>query len=126
MRRNDEKPAGRRVLVVEDDPDTAVTMATLLELWGYEPEVVRDGWAALAAVQRRAPDAVLLDLGLPGLDGYEVARRLRRRLPGALLIALSGYAQPLDRIATAHAGCDLHLAKPADPEEVRAALPCRR
>lgn len=112
-----------RVLVVDDDPDTAASWCELLRVWGFQVDVALDGHDALRLARERPPDAVLLDLGLPGLDGYEVARRLRdRHGREPLVVALSGRAQPLDRVASADAGCDLHLAKPADPEQVRRAL----
>lgn len=113
-----------RVLLVEDDPDSAESWSILLKMWGYETEIVHDGISALHAAVARPPDAVLIDLGLPCLDGYEVARRLREKAGPRrpLLIALTGRAMPLDRIATSQAGFDLHITKPADPDEVRAAL----
>jgi DNA-binding response OmpR family regulator len=113
----------RRVLVVDDDVDGATSWAMLVGLWGYEVEVAHDGPSALQAAEVRAPDAVLLDIGLPLLDGYEVARRLRQRLgQKPFLLALTGRAQPLDRIASAAAGIDRHFAKPTDPDEILAAL----
>jgi CheY-like chemotaxis protein len=113
----------RRVLVVDDDRDTAASWATLLRDWGYEAAAAHDGQVALHEAEALAPAAVLLDLGLPGLDGYEVARRLRERLgPNVLIVAVTGRAQPLDRVAAAAAGIDLHFAKPAEPDEVRRAL----
>ena len=113
----------RRVLVVDDDIDGAKSWAMLVGLWGYEVDVAHDGPSALKAAEARAPDAVLLDIGLPLLDGYEVARRLRQRLGAKpFLLALTGRAQPLDRVASAEAGIDLHFAKPTNPDEVLAAL----
>ncbi len=113
----------QRVLVVDDDVDGANSWAILVGLWGYEVEVAHDGASALRAAEERAPDAVLLDIGLPLLDGYEVARRLRQRLgEKPFLLALTGRAQPLDRVAAAEAGIDLHFAKPTDPDEILAAL----
>src|SRR5262245_31205665 len=94
-----------RVLVVEDHTDTADSMAQLLGLYGFEVRVARDGPGALAAVQMFQPDAVLLDIGLPGMDGYEVARRLRDlaapRRP--LLVAVSGYGREQDKRRSAEA-----------------------
>jgi len=113
----------RRVLVVDDDVDGATGWAILVGLWGYEVDVAHDGPSALQAAEVHAPDAVLLDIGLPLLDGYEVARRLRQRLGDKpFLLALTGRAQPLDRVAAAEAGIDLHFAKPTDPDEILAAL----
>jgi PAS domain S-box-containing protein len=115
-------PAGHaRVLLVEDNVDAADSLTILLELLGHEVRVVYDGLAALDAVRAGLPDVVLLDIGLPGLDGYEVARRIRR-LAGAervVLIALTGYGRDEDRARTQAAGFDLHLVKPVDPEALQ-------
>src|SRR5947209_5383930 len=89
-----------RVLVVEDCPDARDTTALLLQAWGCDTSVAADGPAALGAVADHRPDVVLLDLGLPGMHGLEVARRLRRSAPGPdrpLLVSLSGYAGEADR-----------------------------
>ena len=117
-------PAGLRyrVLVVDDNVDAARSMAMLLELEGYEVECAFDGAQALVCVQRHPPDAVLLDIGLPSLDGLEVARRLRAE-PGEaarkrLLVAVSGYGRDQDREQAYQAGFNRHLTKPADPEHV--------
>ena len=108
------------VMVVDDNRDAADSMAVFLELAGFEAVVELDGPAALARAAARMPRVVLLDIGLPGLDGYEVARRLRA-LPGGdacLLIALTGYGQQDDRRRAHEAGFDVHLVKPADPDAV--------
>jgi CheY-like chemotaxis protein len=120
-------PARPRVLVVDDNRDTADSLALLLKLWGYEPAVAYDGAAALTRASADPPSVALLDIGLPGLDGCEVARRLRR-MPGtarALLIALSGYGREEDVRRCHEAGFDLHLLKPPDPDEIHRALECR-
>ncbi|WP_423600816.1 response regulator [Roseateles sp. MS654] len=109
-----------RVMVVDDNRDAADSMAVFLDLAGFETQVQLDGSAALEAATRQLPQVVLLDIGLPGLDGYEVARRLRG-LPGGdrcLLIALTGYGQQDDRRRAHEAGFDVHLVKPADPDAV--------
>jgi signal transduction histidine kinase/DNA-binding response OmpR family regulator len=109
-----------RVMVVDDNRDAADSMAVFLELAGFETTVQLDGPSALDAAVAWAPQVVLLDIGLPGLDGYEVARRLRA-LPGGmdgLLIALTGYGQQDDRRRAHEAGFDVHLVKPADPDAV--------
>jgi len=109
-----------RVMVVDDNRDAADSMAVFLELAGLATQVELDGPAALDAASAHPPDVVLLDIGLPGLDGYEVARRLRA-LPGGdrwLLIALTGYGQQDDRRRAHEAGFDVHLVKPADPDAV--------
>ena len=113
-------PGDCRVMVVDDNRDAADSMAVFLELAGFEALVELDGPSALTRVAERMPQVVLLDIGLPGLDGYEVARRLRA-LPGGdkcLLIALTGYGQQDDRRRAHEAGFDVHLVKPADPDAV--------
>jgi CheY-like chemotaxis protein len=111
-----ETPARRRILVVDDNVDAAQTLGRMLQLDAHKVEVVHDGPSALLAAERANPEIVLLDLGLPEMDGFEVARRLRERpvLSSARLIAVSGYAQPEDRRRTAEAGFDDHLIKPLD------------
>jgi signal transduction histidine kinase/CheY-like chemotaxis protein len=105
-----------RVLVVDDNADTADTLATLLELEGHQVKLAHDGPTALAAAATFRPDAVVLDLGLPGMDGFEVARRLRDRTGGngPVLVAVSGYGQDEDRNRARLAGFDHHLVKPAE------------
>jgi CheY-like chemotaxis protein len=103
------------ILVVDDNVDAATTLASLLRLDGHRVEVAYDGEQALASAIGTRPRVVLLDLGLPKLDGLAVARQLRGdpRFADAILVAMSGYAQAKDREATAKAGFDAHLAKPA-------------
>jgi CheY-like chemotaxis protein len=117
----DHQPLGLRVLVVEDNADSAVSLARFLRRLGHEVEVASDGQAAVTAAQARQPDVVLLDIGLPGLDGWEVARRLQghpaQKQP--LLVAVTGYDREADRRRSDEAGIDLHLAKPVDPEQLR-------
>ena len=117
-------PTHRRVLVVDDNVDAAESMSALLEIWGHEAHACHDGPTALKAVARLRPDTVLLDIGLPGMDGYEVARRLRADAdsPVRLLAALTGYGQEQDRERSAAAGFDIHLTKPVDPARLRALL----
>jgi CheY-like chemotaxis protein len=104
------------VLVVEDNLDSAQSLAELIELWGHEVRVALDGPAALEAAKEYKPEVVLLDLGLPFVDGFEVARRLRQdpKLARAQLVALTGYHQEEDRRRSRDAGFDLHLTKPID------------
>lgn len=115
-------PVPCRVLVVDDNVDAARTMAMLLELEGYQVECAFDGQHALDCVRDRPPDALLLDIGLPRLDGLEVARRLRAQSGEAarkrLLVAVSGYGRDQDRAQALQAGFDLHFTKPADPEQL--------
>src|SRR5262245_60219161 len=112
------------VLIVDDNADAADSLALLLKLWGYEGRVAYDGSAALAAFQQQGPDAVLLDLSLPGLDGFAVAGRLRTLAQGRgfTLIALTGFGREEDYRRAAEAGFDLHLLKPVDPERLRGFL----
>jgi signal transduction histidine kinase len=115
----------RRVLVVDDNQDSAETLAELVALFGHDPEVAHDGPTALAKARANRPDVVLCDIGLPGISGYEVARQLRAG--GAdrsvlKLIAVSGYVQPEDLARAAEAGFDAHLAKPLDPDELETLL----
>ncbi|HSN88902.1 MAG TPA: ATP-binding protein [Thermoanaerobaculia bacterium] len=114
----------RRVLVVDDNQDAAETVALILELWGHEVRTVFDGPAALEAAPLFLPEVILLDIGLPGLDGYEVARRLRAdpRQDGVLLIAMTGYGQDKDRALSQEAGFSHHLVKPVDPATLRTLL----
>jgi two-component system, sensor histidine kinase len=106
----------RRVLVVDDNRDAAVTLGELLGFLGAEVLVVHDGPAAIAAVSSYRPNVVLLDIGMPGMDGYEVARRIREQPEGRslMLIALTGWGQEEDRRLASQAGFDHHLLKPAD------------
>ena len=110
----------RRVLVVEDNPDTRETLRSLLRGWGHEVEVAGDGAQGLAKALGWRPEVAVLDIGLPRLDGYEVARRVRPAIGGEVrLIALTGYGAAEDRERAFAAGFDHHLTKPADPEELR-------
>ncbi len=113
--------ARRRILVVDDNVDAAESLAVLLRLEGHEVRVACDGPAALAAAQADPPEMVVLDLGMPGMDGFEVARRLRA-LPGSdgvLLVALTGWAQGEDRRRCHEAGFDGHLPKPVEWDALR-------
>lgn len=112
-----------RVLVVEDCLDTAESCCQLLSLWGYQRVAVCDGKDALAAARSFDPDVVLLDIGLPGLNGFEVAARLRAEgLADAVLVALTGWGRECDRRRAADAGIDHFLVKPACPDELERLL----
>jgi signal transduction histidine kinase len=115
---------GRRVLVVDDNVDAAESTAAFLRLEGHEVKAVHDGLQALASLKVFDPHVVVLDIGLPGLDGYAVARQLRGRgdTSHVLLIALTGYGQKEDRTRAAEAGFDYHFVKPADPREIQVAI----
>jgi phosphotransferase system HPr (HPr) family protein len=106
-----------RILVVDDHPDTAETAAKWLELVGHDVRIAYDGYHALDLARRQQPNYVLLDLGLPRLDGYQVASRLRRELDGPLvIIAITGYGLAEDRRRALEAGCDYVFLKPVDPD----------
>ena len=111
---------GRRVLVVDDNGDAAESLALLLQSAGAEVHTALDGPAGLAAARRFLPHAVLLDLGMPGMDGFEVARRLRAEpgLAGLALVALTGWGQEEDRKRTRGSGFDHHLTKPVDVDRL--------
>jgi two-component system, chemotaxis family, CheB/CheR fusion protein len=112
--------APRRVLVIDDNVDAADTLSTLLESLGNEVRTAYDGHSGLAAANELIPDVVLCDLGLPDIDGYEVARTLRTdaRFRSTRLVALSGYAEAKDRDHSREAGFDEHLAKPATQKQI--------
>jgi PAS domain S-box-containing protein len=104
------------VLVVDDNVDAAESLAVMLESDGHHVRLAHDGEGAVAEAQRRSPDVALLDIGLPGFDGYEVARRLRA-MPGGerlRLVAITGWGQPEDRRRASAAGFDVHMVKPVD------------
>ncbi|HEX6903217.1 MAG TPA: ATP-binding protein [Thermoanaerobaculia bacterium] len=113
-----------RILVVDDNEDTAEMMSLLLELEGHDVQVAHSGPSALEAAAARRPDVIVLDIGLPGLDGYQVAQRLRQdpAFKDVILIAASGYGQEADRRRSWEAGFDHHLVKPVDPGELRRLL----
>ncbi|WP_457337957.1 response regulator, partial [Rhizobacter sp. P5_C2] len=108
----------RRVLVVDDNQDAATTMATLLEALGHLPVVAHDGPSALQLLEQQSVDIAVLDIGLPVMDGYELAQRIRAKAGGRALklIALTGYGQAEDRLKSAAHGFDEHLVKPVDME----------
>jgi signal transduction histidine kinase/ActR/RegA family two-component response regulator len=112
--------AGVNVLVVEDNDDARETMQLLLEAWGYQVQTAADGCEGLEKVLAVQPDVAIVDIGLPKLDGYEVARQVRARLDGRSprLIAVTGYGQPEDRRRALEAGFDHHLAKPVRADEL--------
>jgi CheY-like chemotaxis protein len=104
----------RRILVVDDHPDSAESLVLLLRLKGHDVSLAHDGPAALEEFAREMPELALLDIGLPGLDGYEVARRARALDPAmkCRLVALTGYAGDRERRLAREAGFDEHLVKP--------------
>lgn len=122
--------AKRRILVVDDNVDAALTISTLLKAWGHDVQAAFNGPSALNIVRSFQPEIILLDIGLPGMSGYEVARHLRAEpaAHGVILAALTGYGQESDRLRSLEAGFDYHITKPADPNilETLLASPRRR
>ena len=117
-------PPPLRILIVEDDADCGESLALVLRFYGYAVEIASSGLEALAVAETGRPDVALVDIGLPGMDGYELAGHLRRPRPlkSPLLIAVTGYGQDKDRRRSAAAGFDLHLVKPIAPDELRVIL----
>jgi two-component system CheB/CheR fusion protein len=117
-------PRARRILIIEDDIDAAQLLAEALRMEGHEVRLARNGTTGLAMAREVKPDVVLCDIGLPGLDGYEVARVLRadESFRSTRLVALTGYAQPEDKERAKEAGFDAHLAKPSPIGDVTSAL----
>ena len=119
MDRTDSRPL--RVLAVDDNRDAADSVRLLAELWGYDARAAYDGQTALAAADAFDPDVMLLDLGLPRVDGFEVARRVRagRAAGRPMLVAVTGYTDPGVRPQATAAGFDHVLVKPVDPAGLR-------
>jgi CheY-like chemotaxis protein len=110
----------QRILVVDDNADAAESLTALLQVYGHDARLVHDGLAALELVPSFLPDVIFLDIGMPGMDGYEVARRVRRMPEGerALLIAVTGFGAEDDRRRSQEAGFDHHVTKPLDPRRL--------
>jgi CheY-like chemotaxis protein len=114
---------GLRILVVDDNVDSAETLSELLPLWGHEARLAHDGMKALEVAREFKPEVVLLDIGLPGMDGFEVARRIRaEKMPIRQLLAMTGYGEDEDRQKAKDAGFDGHLVKPVDPDSLQKTL----
>ena len=112
-RRSGSSPSGLRVLIIEDNEDGRETLRMLLELFGHEVEVASDGVEGVYKALTWRPAVALVDVGLPVLDGYQVARCIRGVLGGSIvLVAHTGYGQPEDRSRALEAGFDAHLVKP--------------
>ena len=113
----------RRILVVEDNADAREMLRIVLELAGHEVHEAVDGPSGLAMALDLRPDIALVDIGLPGFDGLEIARRVRIAVGASIyLVALTGYGQPDDRRLALEAGFDAHLVKPVDPPALLAAI----
>jgi PAS domain S-box-containing protein len=118
-----DSPGRRRILVVDDNIDSATSLARVLQRQAHHVDVAHDGRTALLAAEANNPDVVLLDIAMPGLDGLEVARHLRRRSgPHPMLVAITGYGRSEDRRRTAEAGFDHHLVKPVNLQTLRSLL----
>ena len=115
---------GRRILLVDDSADAALALSMLLEALGHQVRTEHDGPRALASIDAFRPDVVVLDIGLPGMSGLEVAREMRQReaTRDALLLALTGWGSDADRQDALDAGFDLHLTKPVTIADLEAAL----
>ncbi len=116
--------SGHRLLVVDDNHDAAITLSMLLRLQGHEVRVAHNGLSALEIAAAFRPDLIFLDIGMPGMDGYEVARKLRETpgLEQTILAALTGWGQQEDRRRTTEAGFNFHLVKPPEPSAVEGVL----
>lgn len=114
----------RRILVVDDNADAALTIGTLLRAWGHDVHTVFNGPAALEDARSFRPEIVLLDIGMPGMSGYDVAREMRAHPvdPGMIIVALTGYGRESDRERSFEAGFDFHLTKPPDPSTLESLL----
>lgn len=110
-------PRRFRILVVDDNHDSALSLAMMLSIMGHETRTAHDGESALSTAQSFLPDVVLLDIGLPKLNGYEVAQRIRGSPWGAsmFLIAVTGWGQDEDRQRSTEVGLNLHMVKPVEP-----------
>jgi CheY-like chemotaxis protein len=117
-------PSDLRILVVDDNRDAALSLAMVLQMEGHKVKTAHDGPSALSLCAEFSPDAVFLDLGLPGMDGYSVAKRLRGQCPSddLLLVAVTGYGADVDKARSRAAGFDHHLIKPVDFAELQRLL----
>jgi CheY-like chemotaxis protein len=110
-----------RILLIDDDPDVAESLGLFLEILGHEVELASDGAAALDAARANVPDMMFVDIGLPEMDGYEVARRVRQdaAVKHVHLVALTGWSREQDKERALAAGFDCHLVKPVTPDAIR-------
>lgn len=121
MEQEVEPARGLRVLIVDDNHDSADSLALWLELAGHDVRTAYGGQEALDAAEAFLPAVVLLDIGMPGMNGYDVARGLREQpaTRTALLVAMTGWGQDEDRCRSQEAGFDQHLVKPVDPQNLK-------
>ena len=117
-------PRRFRILVVDDNHDSALSLAMMLSIMGHETRTAHDGESAVEAAETFLPEVVLLDIGLPKLNGYEVAQRIRERPWGAsmFLIAVTGWGQDEDRQRSSEVGLNVHMVKPVEPSELEKLL----
>ena len=116
-------PAMERVVVADDNPAMTSVLALALRMWGWDVVVAHDGLGAVTAIRQTRPAIALIDIGLPGLNGLEVARVVRATdAAPRLMVALSGYGEEQDRLRSHEAGFDRHLVKPVDPEVLRVTM----
>ena len=110
----------RRVLVVDDNVDSADSMAALLQMMGHETRLAHDGAEAIEAAQSFHPDVIIMDIGMPNMDGLEATRRIRKLslAPRPTIVALTGWGQERDRRNSVAAGIDRHLVKPVDADTI--------
>jgi CheY-like chemotaxis protein len=122
------RPVVRRILVADDNEDAAMSLALILSMLGHETRTARNGLEALEIAEQFQPEVVLLDIGMPKLNGYDTARRLRQKTDGAqlLLVALTGWGQEADRLRSTDAGFDSHLIKPVDVAQIQRLLTEKR
>ena len=113
-----------RIMVVDDNHDSALSLAMVLTMMGHETRTAHDGQTALATAEEFHPDVVLLDIGLPKMNGYEVAQRIREQAWGIemFLIAVTGWGQAEDRARSAEVGLNMHMVKPVEPTALQAVL----
>ena len=121
-------PRRFKILVVDDNPDSALSMAMMLSIMGHDTRTAHDGESAVASAETFLPEVVLLDIGLPKLNGYEVAQRIRKQAWGEsmFLIAVTGWGQDEDRQRSSEVGLNVHMVKPVEPsalERLLATLP---
>jgi CheY-like chemotaxis protein len=121
---SDKQPSTFRVLIADDNVDGSKSLGMFLELSGHHVTLAHDGLSTLSTAERLRPQIIVLDIGMPGMNGYEVARELRKQswAQDVLLIALTGWGQESDRAKAMEAGFDLHFTKPVDPSVLQAAF----